>query len=160
MDGGGGVYTPPQTTPPYEHTHSSRVNTGFSPSHIHVPCTLTLRTPHTHPHTSLQAKVNVTQGRYPMTTEELHTLAGYQAAIELGSYDTETAKPHNIKLHLSSFYPKHMLGNSAKKLFKSPTEKLESKLVESYQAASQKSTDSFNLKVLYLQLCWSKPFYG
>ena len=148
----------------YTHTFT-HVHYAHSPlTHVHYTHTLTSvhHPSHTyHPHNPRpQAKVNVTQGRYPMTTDELHILAGYQAAIELGSYDTETAKPHNIKVHLHSLYPKHMVGSSPKKLFKSPTEKLENKLVESYQAASQKSTDSFNLKVLYLQLCWSKPFYG
>lgn len=95
-----------------------------------------------------------------MTPEELHTLAGYQAAIDLGPYSADTATPHGIKQHLPSLYPKHMLGNSAKKLFRASSEKMENKLLESYQAASQKSSDPFNIKVLYLQLCWSKPFYG
>ncbi|KAL5463228.1 hypothetical protein EMCRGX_G032108 [Ephydatia muelleri] len=111
-------------------------------------------------HLYWEAKVNVVQGRYPMTPEELHTLAGYQAAIDLGPYSADTATPHHIKQHLPSLYPKHMLGSSPKKLFRSSSERLENKLLESYQAASQKSSDVFNIKVLYLQLCWSKPVYG
>ena len=101
-----------------------------------------------------------------MTVDELHMLAGYQAAIEIDLLP-DTVTIDNLRPHLPSLYPSHMLDRGVftkvmSLLFRSSGSGLENKMIESYKLACQMrdGCDPFNLKVLYLQLCWSKPFYG
>ena len=100
-----------------------------------------------------------------MTTDELHMLAGYLAASDI-DVSPEAVTFDILRPHLQSFYPSHMLDRGlvtrVMRLFLSPADRLEDKIVESCKLACQmrEGADLFNLKVLYLQLCWSKPFYG
>ena len=100
-----------------------------------------------------------------MTVDELHMLAGYQAAINVNLPDTATID--NLRPHLPSLYPSHMLDKGVVTrvmglLFGSSGIGLEDSIVESYKSACRmrEGCDPFYLKILYLQLCWSKPFYG
>ena len=114
-----------------------------------------------------QAVFNVTKARYPMSKDELHTLAGLQAAV----YAAETgqqADSVSLRPLLVRFYPQHMFASDPKKVIsrlfkqKSTTEvkTLDVQFDQAVQSAQQKSPDPHRLKILYLQLCWSKPFYG
>ena len=112
-----------------------------------------------------EARDNVIRGRYSMTVDELHMLAGYQAAINVNLPDTATID--NLRPHLPSLYPSHMLDKGVVTrvmglLFGSSGIGLEDSIVESYKSACRmrEGCDPFYLKILYLQLCWSKPFYG
>lgn len=74
--------------------------------------------------------------------------------------------PSRYQGNLSKYYPKHMIATESRKLGKIFRQKsTESKdtpelFSKSMQNACKKSTDPYQLKVLYLQLCWHKSFYG
>ena len=115
----------------------------------------------------LQAVFNVTISRYPFTKDELHSLAGLQAAVLAAEKGDTNPQPTNMKSDLSTFYPAYMLqGGDAKKigrLFKQRS--VENKTVQeefskAFNDAWKKSTKPYELKILYLQICWHKPFYG
>lgn len=101
-----------------------------------------------------------------MSKENLHTLAGLQAAVfaaESGNTD-----PNPIGLPLERVYPQYLLGTDLKTKVKNLlTQKQKAQLIEiqanfdsAFKSAWQKTTDVHQLRVLYLQLCWSLPFYG
>lgn len=124
----------------------------------------------------LQAVFNVTRARYPMSREEIHALAGFQAAILQGKGQETSGTPSSssVKQDLHRFYPAYMLAEAAEskpkksgRLFKQksveakqPT--LREEFEKSLEEAEKKlaKTSAYQLKVLYLQLCWHKPFYG
>ena len=119
---------------------------------------------------SPQAVFNVTRARYPMPEDDLHTLAGLQAAV----FAAETGQGRDVaslRPHLHQFYPQHMLSTDPKKAIKKLFTKMsagsipEAKgLGAQFELALQKAmgrgSEPQQLKVFYLQLCWSKPFYG
>ena len=106
-----------------------------------------------------------------MSKEEIHTLAGFQAAIlqEEGQETTAVAKSD-----LRRFYPAYILAEAADSKPKKSGRLFKQRSVEAKQPALReefeksleeaekklKKTDAYQLKVLYLQLCWHKPFYG
>ena len=118
----------------------------------------------------------MTKARYPMSKEELHTLAGFQAAIlQAEGQETTAASSSSVKQDLSRFSPAYMLPEATDskpkksgRLFKQksveakqPTLREEfEKSLEEAEKKLDKKTDAYQLKVLYLQLCWHKPFYG
>lgn len=113
-----------------------------------------------------EAVFNVTKTRYPMTREELHDLAGLQAAVEAYESLDRDPNPRNYLSNLSKYYPRYMVTVEARKLGKLFRQKsVENKdtgdlFAKSMKSACGKSTDPYQLKILYLQLCWHKPFYG
>lgn len=97
-------------------------------------------------------------------------MAGLQAAIkalEEQGDDKDVDASRSIS-DLNSFYPAYMTdvgGNKVTKLFsrhKSPEKLkiLQGKFTKSLDSAFGKSKDPHQLRVLYLQLCWHKTFYG
>ncbi len=104
--------------------------------------------------------------RYPMTRDELHDLAGLQAAV--GAYESMDSDPNptHYQSNLSKYYPNYMIPTETSKLGKLFRQKsVEGKdtpelFAKSMKSACGKSGDPYQLKVLYLQLCWYKPFYG
>ena len=123
---------------------------------------------------NVQAVFNVTKARYPMSKDELHTLAGFQAAVLQAERQERDTSSSSVKLELHRFYPSYLLhevtdskSKKSGRLFKQksiegkqPT--LQEEFEKSLKEASDKlkKTDAYNLMVLYLQLCWHKPFYG
>ena len=123
---------------------------------------------------------NVTKARYPMSKEELHTLAGLQAAILQAEQEgkergTDTAAASSsascFKEELRQFYPSYLLPEVAhpkqKKFRKQKSVEGKHPLLyedfeKSLKSAKEKlkKVDVYQLKVLYLQLCWHKPYYG
>jgi hypothetical protein len=116
-----------------------------------------------------QAVFNVTRGRYPLPVEEFHSQAGIQAAVKyLEEGKTFTCR----KGEEDTFYPPHMRGgrgggggggNVVTKLFKKTSPESKSLLDElnrAHQEAVKKCEDPHQLKILYLQLCWHKPYYS
>ena len=117
----------------------------------------------------VQAVLNVTKARYPVSKENLHTLAGLQAAVfvaESGNTDPNPTSPVNFPLE--RVYPQYLLGTDLLTKVKNLlTQKQKAQLKEiqanfdaAFRSAWQKTTDVHQLRVLYLQLCWSFPFYG
>lgn len=98
--------------------------------------------------------------------EEFHSQAGLQAAVK--HLEEDSKAPATITVGRGEegmFYPPHMRGrggNMMTKLFKkSPeTKSLTEELTSAYQDALKKCEDPHQLKILYLQLCWHKPYYG
>ena len=119
---------------------------------------------------------NVTKARYPMSKDEIHTLASYQAAILQAEREEEdpSASSTSLKLELRRFYPAYLLPKASDpkqkktgRLFKQksveakgPT--LQEEFEKSLKVAMEKlkKTDAYQMKVLYLQMCWHKAFYG
>ena len=64
---------------------------------------------------SQQAVFNVTKARYPMSKEELHTLAGFQAAISQAEKEEKDIKASSssVKSELHRFYPPYLLSEVA-----------------------------------------------
>ena len=168
------VYT---CTHMYTYTHMHMYTYTHMHTHVHIhTCTCAYLVHNTlyaqtispsppPPPMFLQARDNVTSGRYPMTTDELHILAGYQAAIDL-KISPDLITPDSLRPHLPSLYPAHMLNRGLvtklMQLFRSSADPLEDRVVESYRSACRmrEGDDQFSLKILYLQLCWKQPFYG
>ena len=101
-----------------------------------------------------------------MSTAEFHSQAGLQAAIKHMEDDTKSPSLSTIKSEANFFYPPHMRatkgGHKVAKLFKKSVEgkSLGDELIKSYEEASKKCPDPHQLKILYLQLCWHKPYYA
>ncbi len=112
----------------------------------------------------LQVVFNTTRGRYPFSIAEFHSQAGLQAAIKHMESDTKNLA--NLKSEANFFYPPHMRttkgGHKVTKFFKKSAEGkgLGDELIKSYEEASNKCPDPHQLKILYLQLCWHKPYYA
>ena len=71
-----------------------------------------------------------------------------------------------IQSEANLYYPPHMRtskgSHKVSKLFKKSAEgkSLSDELVKSYEEASKKCPDPHEMKILYLQLCWHKPYYA
>ena len=73
-----------------------------------------------------------------------------------------------VKLDFQAFYPSHMFyGSQIKKLTKlfkpkksAENKAIEEKFMKSLNDSKEKCSDPHHLKVLYLQYCWHKPYYG
>ena len=122
---------------------------------------------HTHTHThTLQAVFNVTKSRYPMTRDEYHDLAGLQATLVASESFDQNPNPSHYQSSLSKYYPSHMVPVETRKLGKLFKQKsVEGKdtpqlFVKSMKEVCTKKLEAYQLKVLYLQRCWQKPFYG
>lgn len=118
-----------------------------------------------------EAVFNVTKTRYPLEEPDYHSLAGIQAATFAAEHPGEGITSTTLRPFLSRFYPPHLLEppaaaarKSLGKLFQRQrsVEQLpaEEKLRESFESVVAKGASAHNLKILYLQYCWSKPFYG
>ena len=113
----------------------------------------------------LQAVFHTTRGRYPLTVEEFHTQAGVQAAIKHLEEDTKSDLSA-VKSEVGQFYPPHMVPSGSLKVTKffkkssEPKGGVVNELTKAYQEALKKCGDTHQLKILYLQLCWHKPYYG
>lgn len=114
-----------------------------------------------------EAVFNVTK-RYPLKDEDYHTLAGIQAAVYTAEHPDLGTDSAALQPLMHKFYPSHLsdtlIGKkSIGKLFrqKSVDQTLaEDEFRRSYDSVRAKSPSAHNLKILYLQYCWSKPFYG
>lgn len=111
-----------------------------------------------------EAVFNTTRGRYPLSVEEFHSQAGLQAAVK--HLEEGNKSPTTVPaLKPEMFYPPHMRpkgGLNLTKLFKkSPeTRSIADELSKAFKYALKKCSDPHQLKILYLQLCWHKPYYG
>lgn len=116
----------------------------------------------------MQSVFNTLRGRYPLSEQEFHTLAGLLAAVQF----TESGKPSQDRAELLSrintFYPPHMQqsrGSLKKisKLFKQKTvdnKMYQEEFMKQFNDAVGKCRDPHQLKCRYLQMCWHKPYYG
>ena len=134
--------------------------TSCSIRHFLTPHTLTF---------SLQAVFNVTNTRYPLQEADYHHLAGIQAATFAAEHPGEGVASTRLRPFIHKFYPPHILEmpvaarKSLGKLFRQKSVEqppAEEKLRESFESVAGKGLLPHNLKILYLQYCWSKPFYG
>ena len=105
-----------------------------------------------------------------MPKDDLHSLAGLQAAV-FAAETGERGDIASLRPHLHRFYPQHMVATDPKKAIKKLLTKISSGSIpeakgldaqfdEALRKALGRSSDPQQLKVFYLQLCWSKPFYG
>lgn len=116
----------------------------------------------------LQAVFHTTRGRYPLSLEEYHSQAGLQAAVKARDEDLKRSEESVLLSQLNTFYPPHMRvtkggGLRVAKLFKKATPEsktLSDNLIASYDSALKKCQDAHQLKILYLQFCWHKAYYG
>ncbi len=101
-----------------------------------------------------------------MTKDEYHDLAGLQATLVASESFDQNPSPGKYGTHLSKYYPSHMIPLETRKLGKLFKQKsVEGKdttqlFVKSMSEACAKNLEAYQLKVLYLQRCWQKPFYG
>lgn len=71
-----------------------------------------------------------------------------------------------MRSDVNTFYPPHMRvskgGLKVSRLFKKvpETKSLSDEFHTAYEAALKKCQDPHQLKILFLQLCWHKPYYG
>ncbi len=116
--------------------------------------------PPTHTHT-LQAVYNVTKSPYPVQREELHALAGLQAAVLRAETRIETILDQT---NVCKFYPTFMNVSLATMLFSSkPSAALRQTQEQfscSFQSAYAECTDANQLKLKYLNKCWKHSMYG
>jgi len=111
----------------------------------------------------LQAVFNTVRGRYPLTVQEYHSQAGLQSAVKVTE---DNSKAVDLKAEVNSFYPPHLRTNrggiKVTKLFKKSTEtkSLSDELMTAHQEALKKCKDPHQLKILYLQHNWHKPYYA
>ena len=112
---------------------------------------------------------NVTKTRYPLEETDYHELAGIQAATFAVEHPGEGLTSGNLHPYLQTFYPPHLLEpptggqKSLLKLFRQRSVEhslAEEKLRGHFEKVASKRLSAHNLKILYLQYCWSKPFYG
>ncbi|CAI8025801.1 FERM domain-containing protein 8 [Geodia barretti] len=116
-----------------------------------------------------EAVFNVTKTRYPLEETDYHELAGIQAATFAVEHPGEGLTSGNLHPYLQTFYPPHLLEpptggqKSLLKLFRQRSVEhslAEEKLRGHFEKVASKRLSAHNLKILYLQYCWSKPFYG
>ena len=114
----------------------------------------------------VQAVFNTTRGRYPLSVAEFHSQAGLQAAVKHLEEDGKTPVSNAVvKGEEDMFYPPHMRSKGASvmtRLFKKApeTKSLTEELNRACQEALRKCADPHQLKILYLQQCWHKPYYA
>ena len=102
-----------------------------------------------------------------MSKETLHTLAGLQAAVFAAESGNTDPNPTSL-LPLGTVYPQYLLGtdivtqmkNLLTQKQKAHLKEIQANFDSAFRSAWQKTTDVHQLRVLYLQLCWSLPFYG
>ncbi len=112
----------------------------------------------------MQAVRNVTQSPYPVKTEELHILAGLQAAV----VRAETGQKTVLKLdNVCQYYPAYMSIDNrslANKLFSSKPSpafrETEQQFQQSFDREYAQCSDVDKLKVNYLTKCWQHSMYG
>ena len=110
----------------------------------------------------------MTNSCYPLVDQDYHVLAGIQAVTFVTERPDIDAKPASLRPFMSRFYPSHLLETvgvkkSIGKLFRQKSvdqPSVEDLFREQYDSVRAKCTAPHNLKVLYLQYCWSKPYYG
>ncbi|RUS91271.1 hypothetical protein EGW08_000983 [Elysia chlorotica] len=116
-----------------------------------------------------EAKYNVIEGRYILHEEDYHYLAGIQALIHLGSFDSHQHVIANYRADLIKFYPEHMYSQPRFGFLKrsnSHTTPVEELFMEAHRRASEElahiaSRDNLGqLYRKYLELLWTYPFYG
>lgn len=116
-----------------------------------------------------EAVFNVTKTRYPLTETDYHDLAGIQAVTFATEHPGDRITSATLGPYLHKFYPPHLLEHpsggrkSLGKLFRQKsveTSVAEEKLMRNFDMMIGRKLPPHNLKILYLQYCWSKPFYG
>lgn len=100
-----------------------------------------------------------------MSKDEFHHLAGLHAAVVATESGDTNPNPASYQTSLSCFYPSHMCPEPSKigKLFKQKSTEgkdTQQEFAKAMRSACSKCVEAHQLKVLYLQLCWHKPFYG
>ncbi|XP_070578032.1 putative FERM domain-containing protein FRMD8P1 isoform X2 [Ptychodera flava] len=105
-----------------------------------------------------EAKDNILEGYYPCTCEEYDKLAGYLARIDLGPFNINVHTPAFFRERLAEFYPAHSCKTSWSLPVSSKTT-AEYRIIEYYKRLSGSERDMV-FKKLFLETCWSFPFYG
>ncbi|XP_064393909.1 putative FERM domain-containing protein FRMD8P1 [Halichondria panicea] len=111
-----------------------------------------------------EAVYNVTKSPYPVQPEELHTLAGLQAAV----FRVETGSEAILDLtNFSKFYPTFMNVDTrslVNKIFSSKPSTALRRIQEQFSRESRlaydECTDANELKLKYLNKCWKHSMYG
>ncbi|KAL3873478.1 hypothetical protein ACJMK2_036590 [Sinanodonta woodiana] len=117
-----------------------------------------------------EAKYNVLEGRYILHSSDYHILAGIQALIQLGKYNSTDHVPATYRSVLHQYYPEHMYRRSSKPCLpfwsRAPPENCEEQLLESHQQITQVfdqvdiERNIAELYRRYLEVCRPYPFYG
>lgn len=102
-----------------------------------------------------------------MSNEDLHELAGLQASVFAAEL-RQSADLDSLLPYLADFYPHYMTAGNrklgvVKRLRQRSQSGLELLFADGLRSAQGKVTEPNNphqLKVLYLEKCWSMPFYG
>ena len=115
-----------------------------------------------------QAVSNTLKVRYPLSRDDLATLAGLQAAVDVAQ-GSRAGEPSGADIN--KYFPAHHLTSASPvkksigRIFKQKsTDKdatsLQQDFSRAFSEACKRSSDAHQLRVLYLQHCWHKPYYG
>ncbi|KAL8576115.1 hypothetical protein ACOMHN_001465 [Nucella lapillus] len=116
-----------------------------------------------------EAKYNVVQGRFALTHQDYHRLAGIQALIHLGTFSPQSHVLAHYRANLVMFYPESMYTRERFLFFarlKPQGTDCEELFMQAHQTLSE---EFFNMDVnrslptlyrKYLEVCWTYPFYG
>ncbi|XP_076434671.1 putative FERM domain-containing protein FRMD8P1 [Babylonia areolata] len=116
-----------------------------------------------------EAKYNVVQGRFALTPQDYHRLAGLQALIHLGKFSSQSHMLASYRSNLVMFYPESMYTKERFLFFarlRAQARDCEELFMQAHQEISEvfASLDvNSSLSTLYrryLEVCWSYPFYG
>ncbi|BFZ07548.1 hypothetical protein BsWGS_10587 [Bradybaena similaris] len=110
-----------------------------------------------------EAVNKVIEGRYILHEEDYHYLAGIQAVIQLGIFDSTRSTLAGYRANLVKFYPDHMYVQSRFRFLK---HSLNQMCEESFMEAHRRRSEEFghnttkDLFQKYLAVLWTYPFYG
>ncbi|XP_044163238.1 putative FERM domain-containing protein FRMD8P1 [Acropora millepora] len=107
-----------------------------------------------------EAKYNVLSGNYPMSSSDAVHLGGILCYIENGAYNPEEHTSGFLKGQLTDYLPVWLCKSSWSLRGRGPRQSLEQKLLQQYSDISEKVADVKACHKMFLDFCWSFPFYG
>ncbi|XP_065066430.1 putative FERM domain-containing protein FRMD8P1 isoform X2 [Rhopilema esculentum] len=106
-----------------------------------------------------EAKLNVLKGRYRIANADAEMLGGILACIAHGKFDGEKHTIGFFKRSLDNFLPQSAIKRQwlSKKLNRNAVEQ---HLITQYSLASERTDDPNKFYRIFLEFCWTLPFYG
>jgi len=106
-----------------------------------------------------EAKLNVLKGRYRIANADAEMLGGILACIEHGRFDRDKHIIGFFRKSLDNFLPQSAIRRQwLSKKFNRNT--LEQHLIENFQLASERTDEPKKFFRMFLEFCWTLPFYG
>eukprot|EP00794_Sanderia_malayensis_P020309 gene20309-22306_t len=108
-----------------------------------------------------EAKVNILKGRYRVEASDAEKLGAYLARIEHGRFNREEHKAGFFKKSLPSFLPQSAIRKPwLSKVSFNRSISSEHHLLTQFELASERAVDVKEFYKLFLEFCWTLPFYG